>query len=42
MAGPRRPEFYQPNERGFERGVIKRLDFWAGRREARRAEESDE
>ena len=33
-----RPEFYKPNERGFEREVINRLDFWAGRREQRKAE----
>ncbi|MDC9824673.1 replication-associated recombination protein A [Devosia sp. ZB163] len=41
MAGDRRPEFYQPNERGFEREVKKRLEFWAGRREMRRQEEDD-
>jgi putative ATPase len=41
MAGDRRPEFYQPNERGFEREVIKRLDFWANRRDQRRREEED-
>ena len=28
LAGRARPEFYQPNERGFERDVRKRLDFW--------------
>ena len=28
LAGPARPEFYRPNERGFERDVRKRLDFW--------------
>ena len=28
LAGPRRPEFYRPNERGFERDIKKRLDFW--------------
>jgi putative ATPase len=39
MAGDRRPEFYKPNERGFEREVIKRLDYWATRRNQRRAEE---
>ena len=33
MAGPRRPEFYMPNERGFEREVIKRLAFWNARRD---------
>jgi putative ATPase len=41
FAGDRRPEFYQPNERGFEREVIKRLEFWANRREARRREEGE-
>ncbi len=41
FAGDRRPEFYQPNERGFEREVIKRLDFWSSRREQRREEEGD-
>ena len=41
MAGDRRPEFYKPNERGLEREVIKRLDFWASRREQRRAEEEE-
>jgi putative ATPase len=41
MAGDRRPEFYQPNERGFEREVLKRLEFWAGRREQRKAEEGE-
>jgi putative ATPase len=25
-----RPDFYRPNERGFEREIRKRLDFWAG------------
>ena len=28
-------------EADFEREVIKRLDFWASRREQRRAEEDD-
>jgi len=41
FAGDRRPELYQPNERGFEREVIKRLDFWSSRREQRREEEGD-
>jgi hypothetical protein len=26
---PNRPEFYAPNERGFERDIKKRLEFWA-------------
>jgi putative ATPase len=38
LAGDRRPEFYRPNERGFEREMIKRLEFWGNRRKARRAE----
>lgn len=41
LAGERRPAFYKPNERGFEREVIKRLDFWNNRRQARRDEEQD-
>ena len=32
FAGVNRPEFYRPNERGFEREVKKRLDFWSRRR----------
>lgn len=32
FAGENRPEFYRPNERGFEREVKKRLDFWSRRR----------
>jgi putative ATPase len=26
------PQFYQPNERGFERDIRKRLDFWSTRK----------
>nr|WP_210286926.1 replication-associated recombination protein A [Ancylobacter tetraedralis] len=29
LAGDRRAEFYVPNERGFERDVKKRLEYWA-------------
>jgi putative ATPase len=29
LSGPQRPEFYKPNERGFEREVKKRLDYWS-------------
>ena len=29
LAGARRPAFYAPNERGFEREIRKRLDYWA-------------
>ena len=36
LAGENRPSLYEPNERGFEREVIKRLDFWESRRQARR------
>ena len=32
LAGERRPEFYEPTQRGFERDIGKRLDFWARRR----------
>lgn len=35
---PRR-QFYRPVERGFEREIAKRLDYWAKLREKRRAEE---
>ena len=39
LAGDKRPEFYVPNERGFEREVKKRLDFWSRNRVQRRDEE---
>ncbi len=32
----RRPQFYDPPERGFEREIKKRLDYWAGLRLKRR------
>lgn len=35
LTGADRPEFYRPNERGFEREVRKRLQFWQKRREQR-------
>jgi putative ATPase len=38
LAGDKRPDLYQPNERGFEREIIKRLDFWNGRRAAKKGE----
>lgn len=38
LSGADRPDFYRPNERGFEREVRRRLDFWAGLR-AQRAEQ---
>lgn len=28
LAGAHRPELYKPNERGFERDIKKRLEFW--------------
>ena len=28
LSGPDEPEFYAPNERGFERDVKKRLEYW--------------
>jgi putative ATPase len=30
LTGENRPELYRPNERGFEREVRKRLDYWSG------------
>ncbi|MGK2286685.1 replication-associated recombination protein A [Pedomonas sp. V897] len=38
LAGPNRPDFYRPNERGFERDIRKRLDYWEGLRRKRRSE----
>ncbi len=32
IARPEAPVFYRPNERGFERDIRKRLDFWARRK----------
>lgn len=28
MLKDKRPQYYEPNERGFEREIIKRLDYW--------------
>ena len=28
MVKKERPKYYEPNERGFEREIIKRLDYW--------------
>jgi putative ATPase len=39
LAGAARPDFYQPNERGFEREVIKRLEFWGNRKQPRPSED---
>lgn len=41
LAGDRRPELYKPNERGFEREIKKRLDFWQRRRRADGGGESE-
>jgi putative ATPase len=35
LDGERRPNFYRPNERGFEREIRKRLDYWAKLRSER-------
>lgn len=35
LAGPNRPDFYRPNERGFERDIRKRLDYWDSLRRKR-------
>jgi putative ATPase len=35
LTGEKRPDFYQPNERGFEREIVKRLEFFARRRAQR-------
>jgi len=37
--GMARRQFYQPRERGFEREILKRLDYWAKRRAKRDAED---
>jgi putative ATPase len=29
LSGEKKPEFYRPNERGFEREIKRRLDYWA-------------
>lgn len=29
LTGANRPNFYKPNERGYEREIAKRLDYWA-------------
>lgn len=36
LAGERRPTLYRPNERGHEREIAKRLEFWDGIRSRRR------
>ncbi len=35
LTGEKRPDFYRPNERGFEREIVKRLEFFARRRAQR-------
>jgi len=42
LSGAARPEFYQPNERGFEREVRKRLDFWRKSRSRQTGEDEPE
>ena len=36
LTGEARPQFYFPNERGFEREIKRRLDYWAGLKAGRR------
>lgn len=38
LTGDARPRLYSPNERGFEREIKKRLDYWAGLKEGRHRE----
>lgn len=40
LTGSRRPEFYVPNERGFERDIKKRLEYWERTKAARSADET--
>ncbi|MDB5365863.1 MAG: family ATPase [Rhodospirillales bacterium] len=40
--GMKRPQFYQPVDRGFERELGKRLDHWARLREERKRERGEE
>ncbi len=37
-----RREFYRPAERGFEREIKKRLDYWTKLRDERRGSGEDE
>jgi putative ATPase len=37
----KREQFYTPVERGFEREIKKRLDYWAGLRQKRQLQEKD-
>ncbi|HTR15693.1 MAG TPA: replication-associated recombination protein A [Acetobacteraceae bacterium] len=36
LAGPKQPPFYRPNERGFEREVKRRMEYWAALKERRK------
>lgn len=36
LTGAQRPSFYSPNERGYERDIRKRLDYWNTLKERRR------
>ncbi len=38
LTGEARPQLYNPNERGFEREIKKRLDYWAGLKAVRHRE----
>jgi len=38
LTGDARPQFYVPNERGFEREIRKRLDYWSSLKTQRRGE----
>ncbi len=40
LAGDRRPDLYRPNDRGFEREIRRRLDYWAGLRAKRGAQDT--
>lgn len=40
LAGGNRPVLYEPNERGFEREVLKRLDWWRKTRGERQGEDT--
>lgn len=37
LAGSSRPSFYRPNERGFEREIKKRLEYWAALKDRRKS-----
>jgi putative ATPase len=41
LAGTNRPEFYAPNERGFERDIKKRIDYWNRSKAGRKAADEE-